>query len=266
MAEPAKPKTNNGWLIAFRKYHTWLGLAMTAFIVVIALTGIYLNHKDLFKGQVGKPKPSEAAKAGDGKPARSEPPPEATDGLTTATDLDALPVTFSQAMAVCRDRLGEQPVERIELKNEKGRLVYKVKTASGELVVDAGSGEATEKPRDKGKKAEGTQYAPVVQTAEEYEKEQKGGGTDWGKLIKDLHTGKVGGLAGKLLVDLTALILVVLCLTGVYLYVVPWLRKRRSARLRASPSASQGPGGVAERRPQAEATFGAGTVGGSHGS
>jgi hypothetical protein len=241
MSEPARAKGNNVWLIAFRKYHTWLGLTAVCFIVIIALSGIYLNHKDFFKS------------LGSFSPSASEPKKEKSLSfrgeeaglLRTTTDLAALPVTFDQALAITRERWGEQPVERIELKNEKGHLIYKVKTPQGELMIDAGTGESAVHggKQEKGKKAVAngspsgqSSMVPRVWTAEEYQKSQKGG-IDWGKLIKDLHTGKVGGLAGKLLVDLTALILIVLCLTGVYLYVVPQLRKRRSARLRALAAA-----------------------------
>jgi hypothetical protein len=241
MAEQPKIKANNGWLIAFRKYHTWLGLATTAFIVVIALTGIYLNHKDLFKGWGSKPKPEATAQ-------HNNDTAHDAAKLTTATDLESLPVSFSSALALCREHAGDQPVERIELKNEHGRLVYKIKAASGELVIDAESGQASQnaKPTGKGQK-HGGKEGPVVQTAAQYEKEQKGG-MDWGKWLKDLHTGKIGGLAGKLLVDLTAVILVVLCFSGVYLYVVPALRKRRSAQMRGTSFAKSFP----EAKPKAQ--------------
>jgi hypothetical protein len=57
---------------------------------------------------------------------------------------------------------------------------------------------------------------------------------DWGKAIKDLHTGKIAGDAGKLLVDIVAGFIIPLTLSGLYLWVVPTLRKRRSSQLRAA--------------------------------
>jgi hypothetical protein len=72
---------------------------------------------------------------------------------------------------------------------------------------------------------------PPIKSDEE--KDRKAG-TDWGKIIKDLHTGKLGGLPGKLFVDTVAVILIVLSATGTYLWVVPKYRKWRSARQRAT--------------------------------
>jgi uncharacterized iron-regulated membrane protein len=51
---------------------------------------------------------------------------------------------------------------------------------------------------------------------------------NWGKWIKDLHTGKVGGLTGKLVVDFTSGSILLLTLTGLYLWVWPRVRPRRA--------------------------------------
>lgn len=222
MSETVGQKNPNALLIAFRKYHSWLGLLMTVFILTVALTGIYLNHKDLFQGEKDSVK----------QVAESEVDP---DGLSTTTDLERLPVTFAQALAVCRDRLGEQSVEKIELKYEKGRLAYRIKAASGELVVDASSGQDSLKPRSESKSesAKDKSRPTTERAAIEAEKVTKPNAA-WGKWIKDLHTGKIGGLTGKLLMDFTALVLVVLSMTGIYLWLVPLLRKRRSAKQRAA--------------------------------
>lgn len=174
MSEPARAKGNNVWLLAFRKYHTWLGLTSVCFIVIIALRGIYLNHKDFFKS-LGSFSPSAP------EPKKEKSPFSTSEGaglLSTTTDLTALPVTFDQALAISRERWGEQPVERIELKNEKGHLIYKVKTSQGELIIDAGTGESTVHggKQDKGKKAVAqdspsgqSSMVPWVWTAEEYQ-------------------------------------------------------------------------------------------------
>lgn len=200
----AAPKKNpNALLMAFRKYHTWLGVGLTGFIVLIAATGIYLNHKVTFNAVLPLP----------AKPAG---PPL----LTTATDPAALPVGVAAALAAARDRYGDVPVEKVELKAEGGRLAVLVKTAAGELAVVPGPD------------------GPAAMPADEYEAaERQARGTNWGKIIKDLHTGKVAGLAGKLTADFTAVVLAALCATGVYLWAVPLLRKRRSARQRAAASA-----------------------------
>jgi uncharacterized iron-regulated membrane protein len=50
-----------------------------------------------------------------------------------------------------------------------------------------------------------------------------------GKLIKELHTGKLGGLAGKLLVDSTSLAILALTLSGLYLWAWPRIRRHKTA-------------------------------------
>lgn len=47
---------------------------------------------------------------------------------------------------------------------------------------------------------------------------------NWQRLLLDLHAGRLFGLAGQLVMDLAALVLVVLALTG----TVIWSRSRRS--------------------------------------
>ncbi len=238
-APPAK-KNPNALLIAFRKYHTWLGVAMTLFIGTIAVTGIYLNHKQTFNSAFGiepkkdddeKPKPI-ARTEGEEKPKKPEgsrtekpkkPKPQTVDAgfdgpLTTSTDLTKLPVGFADAMAAVRAKVGDRNVEKIELKSEHGKLVYKVETEGGTVIVDP----AAQTP-DGGTMTAVTEVKP----------------TDWGKVIKDVHTGKIGGLVGKLTADFTAVVLTMLCVTGVYLWVVPMLRKRRSARERAAAEAAR---------------------------
>jgi hypothetical protein len=191
MAASAARPNKNWLLIKFREWHTWGGVLLSGFILVVAVTGIILNHKDLFL-RGGKPhdKPVGA--------------------LTTTTDLQAVPVGFAQAMDLGRTRFGEVPLEKIELKDENGRLVYKLKGLDGsEIIVDAMTAEITEK----------TLY-------------RYGGGINWGKLIDDLHTGKIAGTPGKLMVDLTSGVMIALTLTGLYLWWIPIYRKRQSAAQR----------------------------------
>ncbi|AMV28313.1 PepSY-associated TM helix [Gemmata sp. SH-PL17] len=234
---PAKVKPNpNARLLTYRKLHTWFGLFAAIFLVVIAATGIYLNHKNTFQPVlelVGAPPKGEEHAGPSGKPG------------TTAGELAALPIALSQALDRAGPHLGDRPVERVEVKPEHGRVVYKVKAVGGpEVVVDAVTGVTELKgekkePRaeeSKGEKGKGAKPKPEKAGANDAVTGAPPAlkGTDWGKALKDLHTGKVGGDAGKLLVDLVAVGIIVLTLTGIYLWAVPALRKRRSARARAA--------------------------------
>lgn len=112
-------------------------------------------------------------------------------------------------------------LERIELKDEHGELVYKIKERGGaELWVNAATGNHFIKG--------------------EYERvKQKPGGevmarsTDWGKLLIDLHTGEIGGEAGKAIMSLAALLLLLLTFSGVYLWLKPMLMRRQNVKARA---------------------------------
>jgi len=224
-----RPK--NWLLLKIREWHTWAGVALSGFVVLVCATGIWLNHKDAFgapekekpeaKKEKSEPQaeggPKEKGKKG-GKEAK-EPKPEKGSGLlTTETDLAQLPVGFQQAIDEARAKYGAVPIEAIELKEEHGKLMYKVRLGKGrEVRVDATSGEAVSKGA--------------------YQKEA-GGGYEWNKIIKDLHTGKIADLPGKLVADFTSFVIIVLTVSGIYLWAVPILRRRRSARQKAAALAA----------------------------
>jgi hypothetical protein len=214
MAATTRPK--NWLLIQFRQWHGWLGTVLSLLIVLVCLSGIYLNHKDLFA-----PRQVPAGATGKAPAESARKPP--VGGLTTTTDLSRLAIDLPGALRMARELWGDVPLEKVEIKHEKGTLVYKVNAGQGrEVLVDADSGTTTVK---------GPTGPPTPGQAAQ-------AGVDWGKFIKDLHTGKLGGLAGKLLVDLTAVVVMVLTLSGLYLFIVPKLRQRR-AQARAAAAAAQ---------------------------
>lgn len=226
-------KSKNWLLIQLRTWHSWIGVVLSGFIILVCLTGIYLNHKNLFTfGAEKREEKHEEKREGaaadkpsgeKGRGKMREPKPTL---LSTATDVTTLSVSLPRAIELARAELGETPLEAVELKTERGRLVYKLKQGEGrELLVDAATGELRRKDEHK----EG--YKESYQA----DREDKAGygGYDWGKIIKDLHTGKIGGDAGKLLTDLVAIMIILLTLSGLYLWAVPKLRKRKAARATA---------------------------------
>jgi hypothetical protein len=198
MADTAAAARGKNWLLVkFREWHSWGGLFLSAFILTVAVTGILLNHKDLLFHRDKKEGPSGR--------------------LSSATDLSSLPIGFAQALKIGRDHYGEVPLEKIELKDERGQLIYKVCRGEGqEIRIDAHTGEVTSK------------YGYRLDAGAG----EKSNGLNWAKIVDDLHTGKLFGTPGKLLVDVTSGVIIALTLSGMYLWGVPWLRKRRSARER----------------------------------
>jgi uncharacterized iron-regulated membrane protein len=182
-------------LRTFRQWHTWLGLLLSVLFVLVAVTGILLNHKDVFFH-------------------RGEGPTGPTGVLRSTSDLHALPIGFEQALLLARQHYGDVPLDKIELKDERGWLAYKVSRGNGrEIRIDAHSGEVFTKYGAKPTRKEGS-------------------AVNWAKIVTDLHSGKILGTAGKLAIDATAVAMLGLTLTGVYLWWLPKLRKRQNARRR----------------------------------
>jgi hypothetical protein len=174
-----------------RRWHRWLGLAFLLPTLVLGLTGILLNHKELFFGEVST---------------------RPTGGLlTTTSQLEQLPLSLAEALARGQAVWGEIALEKVELKEEKGRLLYKLVPGPGrELLIDVQSG--TMQVRD------GLRIKQDGKT---------NGNLDWKKLTGELHSGKILGLTGRLLMDIAAAALVVLAATGLYLWALPRRQRRR---------------------------------------
>ncbi|MCS6866226.1 MAG: PepSY-associated TM helix domain-containing protein [Gemmataceae bacterium] len=263
------PKPNpNARLLQFRMLHTWLGLLASVFIILIATTGIYLNHKDTFRPALellGAPR-KDGDKDAEKRNEHSSKEPKGKPSAL-ARELATLPISLAAALETAAAQLNNPPIERVELKPEHGRVVYKIRTTGGpEVLVDAHTGHWELKGDKKEPKAhndKAAQHAPGEKPpkppGEQREKAWRGEEAvlqpdslaaesrsaeppkpkpmDWGKAIKDLHTGKIAGDAGKLLVDLVAVGLIGLTISGLYLWIIPALRKRRSAQQRAAAAA-----------------------------
>ena len=203
MAETPVPRSNKNWLLVkFRQWHSWGGLFLSGFIMIVAVTGIILNHKDVFLG-------------------KTEKHADLSGMLTSTMDFSTVPVSFSRALELARGHFGDVPLEKIELKDERGQLIYKVVRGEGEEIrIDAQTGEMTSKY--------GMSLSSTGKT-----------NLNWGKIIDDLHTGKIMGLFGKLTVDFTSGVIIALTLTGIYLWGVPMLLKRRNALKRQNAAAAQ---------------------------
>jgi hypothetical protein len=130
-----------------------------------------------------------------------------------------MPVELERALEVARLQWGDVALERIELKHERGEMIYKIKRKGGdELWVNAVTGSHFVKGEYKRMSKPGRgDSAPALRT-------------DWGKILLDLHTGKIGGEAGKAVMSLVALGLLFLTASGIYMWAKPLLIRRQNHR------------------------------------
>jgi len=217
----APPRSKNWLLTKFRSLHGWGGIIAALFLLIFGTTGIVLNYKKPIFEAIGLETPKEMVKKADEKPAKKEKEKRESGSasLQIGTALQQN-VTFEQALATAKERWGDVPLENIQLKDERGQLIYKVKQKEGdELWIEAATGKAFLK----------AEYQKIEIASE-------GKATsrfDWGKLFLDLHTGKIGGEAGKAIMSLASLVLLFLTISGIYLWTVPIWRKRQSGKAQA---------------------------------
>jgi uncharacterized iron-regulated membrane protein len=215
-------KSKNWLLIKFREWHSWGGIIAAAFLLVTATTGILLNYKEPILGALGLDK-SPKQKMGK-KEKEHKIFEKIKSGQAAALRADmigSLPVTFEHALKLAKEQWGDVPLENIQLKDEHGQLIYKVKQPGGdELWIDAKSGEFFVK----------AQYEKVEMTGAMSKASKT---FDWGKLALDLHTGKIGGAVGKAVMTGISVILLLLTVSGIYLWTVPIWRKRQAKKNRA---------------------------------
>jgi len=195
----------------YRNWHMWIGLILLIPLSLMALTGFLWNHeKSLGLKKEEKEKGSYAA--------TSMPNPSDRKPTVESSTILAQPGTWSShapaidaALAEARREWGdEMELERIELKNEPMHgLVVKVKISEEaevrpyEIIWAANTGRVVEKKGD------------------------PNAGTDWAKVVHDLHTGKIFSKKyGYFWSDSAALAILALGVTGVVLYCIPLLKKR----------------------------------------
>jgi uncharacterized iron-regulated membrane protein len=203
------------WLALARRWHKWGGVLAALFLLVSATTGIVLNYKKPIFTALGLERDAR-----DAKPAPGHAP---ADELTTSRGLDGASVSFDQALAMAREQWGDVPLERVELKRERGVWLYKVKQRSGtELWINARTGDHFLKGP----------YERVVTSGGEAPPMRR---TDWGKILLDLHTGKIGGGLGQAFMTLVAAGLLMLTISGIYMWLKPILLRKQASR-RALPA------------------------------
>lgn len=215
----------------YKTLHNWLGLFLLLPVMLTALTGVLWMHEKTLG--IKKAEKQMMAKNNDSQ--------MTTVPKVSLADTDKLPTTLtasnilsdSNALAMRRGLDAaievwgnpDEPLEKIELKDdEMYGLVVKV------ISVDHAPDKAHE---------------IVWSVTSEEIVDRKGGpklangqgGTDWAKVVHDLHTGKwFNERFGFLWADGGALAILFLGFTGVILYALPIMKKRANRKKRLVPA------------------------------
>lgn len=237
----------------FRDLHLYAGLLLGIPLVVIALTGVMLNHagrlglKPLARGKTMSSAhlpDSAAAVTTAAAHAATLPLSVDTAGKADETVRDPQPAgirsdggsftsrpggwqayapAVDAALAAAGELWGDVPLDRIELKHEPERgMVVKIKAAHDvhaierEIVWSVAQGGIVWR---KGPPHAGNE--PI----------------DWQRVVHDLHTGKFFSRTyGYWWSDVSGMALVLLGMTGGVLYAIPLLKKRQKRRAPSSPA------------------------------
>jgi len=233
LSDRPAPKPKHWLLAKSRQWHLWGGLIAAIFLLVVGATGIVLNYKKPIFTALGIERDQKEMKMAGGESGKMEKPEKRdkkSSQLNTTTGFAAATVSMDQALALARENLGEVALERIELKDEHGELIYKIKSRGGEeLQINALTG--THFIKGEYEKVKASPEGAVMART-----------TDWGKIMIDLHTGKIGGEVGKALMTIAAVILLMLTFSGVYMWLKPLLIRRENAKAKARAAVTSSAG------------------------
>lgn len=205
--KPNFPGTKSRQLARYRRWHKWTGVVAGLFLLMMGVTGIVLNYKQPIFTKLGI-----EAKRGerDASPLPASHPTNEV-GLATGGGITGGTVDFAGALALARTEWGDVPLDRIEIRASGETVTFRFRNEdSAEFWVDAADGRHLVKG--------------------EYERVGKPGKdgvvtrtTDWGKILIDLHTGRIGGGLGKAVISMVAALLLFLSLSGFYVWLKPLL-------------------------------------------
>lgn len=193
-------RPRNWLLLRLRSWHAWAGMSALLMLVLLAVSGVYLNHPEVF--------------------GLDPAPPDRGQILSTSSGDLAELVPPGRALAAAYEQWGEAKVLFVQLREEGDRLVYRVRRrgSSDEVIVDARTGRLVAVRR---------QFQEVRHAEDGTVQESR---VSWTRVMFDLHTGRILGFPGRLIADAGGIALLVLAISGIYLFVVPRWRKWRKNR------------------------------------
>lgn len=211
---PVAPEQKNRRLNQYRGWHKWTGITAGAFLLVMGATGIVLNYKQPIFAKLG----IESKRAERDASPLPAPHPTSEVVLATGGGITGGMVDFAGALALARVEWGDVSLDRIEIRSSGETVTYRFRNEDGaEFWVDAADGRHLTK---------GT-YERVGKTDKDGTVTRT---TDWGKILIDLHTGRIGGAFGKAVISAASALLLFLSLSGFYLWLKPLFKRRRRSQ------------------------------------
>jgi hypothetical protein len=230
-----------------RRRHRWLGKTIVAFIVFLALSGIVLNHGDDFGldrryvswswvlDAYGLDVPEPAASFADG-PRRATLLGERLflddrEVEARVSSLTGMVVTGPLLVIAGESRVHVfldtgALVETVDLRAELPGVIDRIGVADGRVVIDcdgrlwrADADVAFFEPWTPigGDVAWSNESAPAGSEFAALQTAYRGRGITVERVLLDLHSGRIFGLVGKLFLDMIAVILIVLSVSGLIL-------------------------------------------------
>jgi hypothetical protein len=177
--------------------HGWLGVLVLPWVLVIGLTGLFLNHEGLVLGWLQGAEYDEAQF--DAWP-------------------DPRPMTSDAARALAATLLPEAELKRNADQSYHGRPAASFEAAGTEVIVALQTGHYWVK----------TDTSRVTHAPDGSVLETK---VYWEAIVKRLHVqGWLTGTFGTWLADITAAAMVIFGFSGIILFLVPRLRRRQNRR------------------------------------
>ncbi len=174
--------------------HSWLGVLVLPWLLVIGFTGFYLNHADLVLDVIGQ-RPFSEAGFDAVKPPR--------------------PITIDDAKKLSKRIWPDEPVKKVEVDTYHGRRSYIMEKRSGLIILSIPTGHY---------------YVKDGWTRRTYAPDGRLLHTKvyWDGIFEELHeTGWLGGGMGTWFADMVALAMMFFGLTGLILWATPRLRRLR---------------------------------------
>ena len=185
-------KAKGDFLRTLRTIHGWLGIFVVPWVLIMGLTGFYMNHSKMVLSLFQQKEFSESQFE------KFQPP-------TT--------ITRDTARILAESVWPKQSIKKIWKKDYHGRSSFYVRKATGLVILSIPTGHYYLKTRYTRRT-----FSPKGELVHKK--------IYWGRIFKDLHeTGWLGGGMGTLLADIISIALIFFGVSGSMMWTIPRVRR-----------------------------------------